>query len=67
MANKLAKGVPPNLCRVKITCVTPVIKGGDEKDLGNYRPISVLPYFSKMLERIMYNTHYNHFIKNNIL
>ena len=47
--------------------VTPVFKGGDEKDLGNYRPISVLPCFSKILERIMYNRLYNHLIKNNIL
>ena len=40
---------------LKIVCVTPVFKGGDEKDLGNYRPISVLHCFSKILERIMYN------------
>ena len=38
---------------LKIACVTPVFKGGDEKDLGNYRPISVLLCFSEILERIM--------------
>ena len=40
---------------LKIGHVTPVFKGGDEKDLGNYIPVSVLPCFSKILERIMYN------------
>ena len=52
---------------LKIARVTPAFKGGDEKDLENYRPISVLPCFSKILERIMYNRLYNHLIKNNIL
>ena len=50
-----------------IARVTPLFKGGDEKDLGNYRPISVLPCFSKILGRIMYNRLYNHLMKNNIL
>ena len=40
---------------LKIARVAPVFKGGHEKDLGNCRPISVLPCFSKILERIMYN------------
>ena len=61
----LVKGI--FLDDLKITRVTPVVKGGDEKDLGNYRPISVLPCFSKILERIMYNRLYNHLMKNNIL
>ena len=33
----------------------------------NYRPISVLPCFSKMLERIIYNRFYFFFSENNIL
>ena len=40
---------------LKIARVTPVFKGGDEKNLGNYRPVSVLPCFSRILERTMYN------------
>ena len=35
------------LVDLKIARVTPVVKVGDE-DLGNYRPISVLPCFSKI-------------------
>ena len=61
----IVKGIFPD--DLKIACVTPVFKGDDEKDLENYRPISVLPCFSKILERIMYNRLYNHLIKNNIL
>ena len=33
--------------------IAPVFKGGDEKDLGNYRPMLVLSCFSKILERII--------------
>ena len=40
---------------MKIAKVTPVFKGGDNTDLNNYRPISALPCFSKILERLMYN------------
>ena len=45
---------------MKIAKVTPVFKGGDSADLSNYRPISALPYFSKILERLMYNRLYEH-------
>ena len=35
--------------------------------MDNYRPISVLPCFSKILERIIYNRLYSFFTENNIL
>ena len=38
-----------------------------EVKIGNYRPISVLPCFSKILERIMYNRFYKYLTGNNIL
>lgn len=37
-----------------IYIVNPNFKSCHEKELDNYRPISVLPYFSKILERIIY-------------
>ena len=40
---------------LKIARVTPLFKGRDSSDISNYRPISVLHFFSKLLERIMYN------------
>ena len=42
------------------------LKGSDSES-GNYRPISVLPYFSKILEKIMYNLLYKHLKENDIL
>lgn len=52
---------------LKVTKVTPVYKSGDAALPSNYRPISVLPVFSKILERIMYNRIYSFFSDNNLL
>lgn len=35
--------------------VTPVLKKGDEGDPGNYRPIAIVPVFSKIAEVLLYN------------
>ena len=47
--------------------VTPIHKKGEKTDVLNYRPISVLPICGKIFERIIYNSLYNYFEKNNIL
>ena len=47
--------------------VIPIYKKGGKFDCNNYRPISVLPLFSKVLERLVYNRLYNFFIMNNLL
>ena len=49
----LQQGTFPN--KLKIAKVTPLFKSGDAENVTNYRPISVLPVFSKIFERIMYN------------
>ena len=59
------KGMVPNA--LKIAKVTPIFKTGEKDLIKNYRPISVLPCFSKILERIMYNRIYKHLQENNIL
>ena len=52
---------------LKIAKVIPLYKSGDAKAFSNYRPVSVLPVFSKILERLMYNRMIKFINKNNIL
>ena len=33
----------------------PIFKSGDDMLFSNYRPVSVLSVFSKVIERLMYN------------
>lgn len=47
--------------------VAPLHKGGSTRDPGNYRPISVLPILSKLLERHIYNHLMNFLIVNDLL
>src|SRR6218665_2879940 len=35
--------------------ITPIFKQGDRANLTNYRPISILPYFSKLMEKAVSN------------
>jgi hypothetical protein len=39
--------------QLKKAAVAPIFKKGDAEDVNNYRPISVLPIFSKIFERLM--------------
>ena len=61
----IEKSVFPN--DLKIARFTPTYKGEDSSDVSNYRSISVLPCFSKILESIMYNLLYKYLIENNNL
>ena len=49
----LSTGLVPD--KLKIAKVIPVFKSGDKDNVSNYRPISVLPIFSKILEKCVYN------------
>ena len=54
----LENGVfPDDLENVK---VTPIYKPGDSSDISNCSPMSFLPWFSKILERLMYNRVYKY-------
>ena len=49
----LKNGIFPD--RMKIARVIPLFKNGDVKEFSNYRPVSILPQFSKILERVFHN------------
>ena len=61
----IVKGIFPD--DLKIAKVTPIYKADNSSNISNYRPISVLPCFSKMLERIMYNRLQKYLKDQNIL
>ena len=43
----------------KVAKVTPIFKKGSKKSIKNYRPISVLPVFSKVFETFIYDSLFN--------
>lgn len=47
--------------------VSVIYKAGDKNDLGNYRPVSILPIFSKGLEKIIHKRLYSFCEKQRIL
>ena len=49
----IKEGVFPS--ELKLAKVVPIFKSGDSSKITNYRPISVLSFFSKVFERVMYN------------
>ena len=49
----LRTGIFPS--KLKIARICPIYKSGDKHQFLNYRPISILPIFSKIFEKIMYN------------
>ena len=51
----------------KTAVITPIYKSGSPTQFSNYRPISVLPVLSKILERIMYNQLLSFIHEHNIL
>ena len=50
----------------KIAEVIPLFKGGDKHVLGNYRPISLLPQFGKIFEKVIASRLTDFFNANNI-
>ena len=47
--------------------VVPLYKNGQRNIPGNYRPISVLPAISKIMERILYDQLYDYLTKFELL
>lgn len=61
----LESGVFPD--DLKKALVKPLYKKGPKTEMGNHRPIALLPNFSKIFEKIIYNRILSFFTKNNIL
>ena len=61
----LSTGIFP--LELKVARVIPIFKSGETNVFTNYRPVSVLPLFSKVLERLMYTRLLDFINKNDIL
>ena len=59
------EGVFPS--ELKLAKVVPIFKSGDSTKMSNYRPISILSFFSKIFEKLMYNIVNNFLYKNDII
>ena len=58
-------GVYPNALKVSI--VKPILKKQEPLYMENYRPITLIPIFSKIFEKFLYNQIYTYLEKLNIL
>ena len=63
--NCINSGIFPNIG--KISNVVPIHNKGDKQIIDNYRPVSFLPFFGKILERLIFNSLFEFLHKNNSL
>ena len=63
--NCINSGIFPNMW--KKSSVAPVHKKGDKQVVDNYRPVSFLPIFDKILERLIFNSLFEFLHENNLL
>jgi len=61
----LAQGNYPE--RLKFSLIKPIYKSGDKSSPSNYRPISLLPAFSKIFEKVVYKRLFDHLNNKAIL
>jgi hypothetical protein len=53
--------------RLKYAIVKPIFKKGNKQEISNYRPITLLTSFSKIIEKLIYARLHAHINMNNIL
>ncbi len=63
--NCVYNGIFPDV--LKIARVIPLHKSGDKNDISNYRPISLLPVFSKIFEKLIHLRVSSFLEKHNVL
>ena len=61
----MEKGMFPSA--LKIAKVVPLHKGGVKTDISNWRPISILPIYSKVYEKIVHHRLYEYLMKIGVL
>ena len=61
----ITQGKFPNI--LKKTKVIPIFKAGSKMEVGNYRPISLLPLFGKLLEKLIHARMYSFLIKHKLI
>ena len=61
----LSTGIFPD--QLKFSEVKLLFKKGEKTEISNYRPISLLPSFSKIIEKIVYKRLYYYLNENNLL
>lgn len=52
--------------KLKLAILRPLHKKGEKTSISNYRPIALLPVFSKIIEKVIYNALNNYFEMNNL-
>ena len=61
----MQEGIFPE--KMKMSVITPIYKAKDKHLMTNYRPVSLLPVISKVLEKLVHKRTYNFLTRNNIL
>ena len=65
ISKSFSTGIFPN--SLKICKIIPIHKGGLTNNISNYRPISLLSIFDKIIEKLMHKRLYNFLEEHNIL
>ena len=63
--NFLTLGIFPDI--LKVGKISPVFKKGNPQLFDNYRPVSVIPLFGKIFEKIIYKRLYSFFSSTNTI
>ena len=63
--NFIELGIFPDI--LKIGQISPIFKKGNPQLLQNYRPVSTLPCFGKIFEKVIYTRIYNFCLSKNII
>ena len=64
-SSSIESGISPT--EWKMASLVPIHKRDDKQNVKNYRPVSLLPIFGKIFERLIYNEMYSFFIENDLM